>query len=268
MKEKEKEVKEVKEVKDEFGTEGFEEQEFTLQNIPVLSLAQSQTPEVVEGEIEGLKAGCLLNKAGKRSLGDSLELIVFKFWTGRTKFPPRESHAPIECFSPDNKTGLVYGNCKTCAFANFDLKERCLEQNFFVVGLASNPHELYRLIFAKSNKRTGTALINLLRSECSRIKAPIYGVKINLTTKRLKNEKQNAYYYVFNVAPSGVVDKSDYAELHNIFNEMTELRTKSLQDFEQAKEMRKNQPQETPESQESAEFSTDESENFSDSGIL
>lgn len=246
---------------DNMELEGFEEQELTIQSLPVLALAQSQTPEVAEGEIEGLKAGVLMNNVTKQPLGDSLELIVFKMWTGRTKFPPRGDNGPIECWSPDNTTGITYGDCKTCAFASFDIKDRCLEQNFFVVGLANNPRELYRLIFAKSNKRTGETLGKTLRIECSKTQSPIYGVKILLTTKRVKNEKANAYYYVYEVKPNGMVEDDKLAELRPIFLELTELRKKSLEDFkaacEAAKDMSIGGETEDESVQDTGEFKTD-----------
>ena len=242
--------KENEAVKESMELEGFEEQELTIQSLPVLALAQLQTPEVQDGSIEGLKAGVLMNNVTKQPIGETVELIVFKMWNGRTKFPPRGENGPLECWSPDTITGITYGECKNCAFAAFDMKDRCLEQNFFIVGRADNPRELYRLIFAKSNKKTGEMLGKTLRIECSKTKSPIYGVKIILSTKRVKNEKQNAYYYVFEVKPSGMVTEDQLAELRPIFLELTELRKKSLDDFKASCEAANTLGEEEPDAQE------------------
>lgn len=211
--------------------EGFEEDALTLQSIPVMALAQSQTPEVVEGEIEGLKAGVLMNSTTKQPMGDKVEVVVYKMWVGRTKFPPREDNGPIECYSPDGVKGRTYGECKTCAFSDFNLKDRCLEQNFFLVAPVDNPSEVYRLIFAKSNKRAGQTLVNTLRSECAKTKRPIYGVKIAISTKRVKNEKANAYYYVFETKVAGLIEKDAFLDYRPTFLQMTEIRKASLEDF-------------------------------------
>ena len=216
---------------DDDAMEGFEESEITLQTIPILALAQSQTPEVVEGEIEGLKAGVLMNNTTKMPIGSEVELIAFKLWPGRTKFPPRGDNGPIECFSPDGVCGRTYGECAKCGFRDFNLTDRCQDQRYFVVAPASNPNEMYRIIFAKSNFRTGKTLENTLKAECQKNKLPIYGVKFMLSTKRVKNEKANSYYYVFEVKPSGLVEKEMFEELRDKFREVTELRKNSVDEF-------------------------------------
>jgi hypothetical protein len=216
---------------EEYGMEGFEESAITLQTLPILALAQSQTPEVVEGEIEGLKAGVLMNNTTKLPLGAEIELIAYKLWPGRTKFPPRGDNGPIECFSPDNICGRTYGKCAECAFRDFNLKDKCQDQRFFVVAPAENPDEMYRLIFAKSNYKVGRTLENTLKSECQKNKLPIYGVKFKLSTKRLKNEASNSYYFVFEVKPVGLVDREHFPALSSNFKLVTELRKSSLDEF-------------------------------------
>lgn len=215
----------------EYVMEGFEESEVTLQSLPILTLAQSQTPEVVEGEIPGLKAGVLMNSTTKLPMGAEIEMIAYKLWPGRTKFPPRSEGGPIQCFSPDGINGRTYGTCKSCAFSDFALKDRCQDQKFFVVAPASNPSDLYRMIFAKSNFRVGKILENTLKSECNKRKLPIYGMKFILSTKRLKNESAGSYYYVFDVKPSEPMAKEDFAELSTNFKMITELRKDSLDEF-------------------------------------
>lgn len=219
------------EVEKDYGMEGFEESAITLQTLPILALAQSQTPEVVEGEIEGLKAGVLMNNTTKMPLGSEIELIAYKLWPGRTKFPPRGDNGPIECFSPDGVCGRTYGKCAECGFRDFSLKDKCQDQKFFVVAPVDNPHELYRLIFSKSNFKVGKTLENTLKAECQKNKFPIYGVKFKLTTKRVKNESSNSYYFVFEVKPSGLVDKAEFPKLSETFQLVTELRKDSLEEF-------------------------------------
>lgn len=215
----------------DYAMEGFEESAITLQSLPILALAQSQTPEVVEGETEGLKAGVLMNNTTKMPIGPEIELIAYKLWPGRTKFPPRGDNGPIECFSPDGLCGRTYGKCAECGFRDFNLKDKCQDQKFFVVAPADNPAELYRLIFAKSNFKVGKILENTLKAECQKNKLPIYGVKFKLSTKRVKNESSNSYYYVFEVKPAGVVDKAMFSELSDNFKTVTELRKDSLDEF-------------------------------------
>lgn len=211
--------------------EGFEESEITLQSMPILALAQSQTPEVVEGETEGLKAGVLMNNTTKMPIGAEIELIAYKLWPGRTKFPPRGDNGPIECFSPDGLCGRTYGKCSECAFRDFNLKDKCQDQRFFVVAPANNPDEMYRLIFAKSNFKVGRTLENTLKAECQKNKLPIYGVKFRLSTKRVKNESSNSYYFVFEVKPAGLMERDTLPALSENFKVVTELRKGNLDDF-------------------------------------
>lgn len=222
---------EVKENTEHYEMDGFEESAITMQTLPIMALAQSQTPEVVEGETEGLKAGVLMNNTTKLPLGAELDLIAYKLWPGRTKFPPRGDNGPIECFSPDGICGRTYGKCAECGFRDFSLKEKCQDQRFFVVAPDESPNEMYRLIFAKSNFKVGKTLENILKAECQKNKLPIYGVKFKLSTKRVKNEQANSYYYVFEVKPAGLVAKERLAELSANFRTVTDLRKESLEEF-------------------------------------
>lgn len=216
---------------DEFAMEGFEESELSIQTLPIITMAQAQTPEVQEAEIEGLVQGVLMNNTTKMPMGTSIDLVIYKMWEGRTKFPPRDSNGPIECYSPDGVVGRSYGKCRECAFADFELKDKCLQQHFFLVAPVTNPNEVYRLIMAKSNKTIGKKLVATMRSECSKHQAPLYGVKIQLSTKKVKNEKANAYYYIFDPKPLGMVPKEQWEELREVFLQMTDLRKDSITDF-------------------------------------
>ena len=217
----------------DLANEGFEDEKLTIQSIPVLQLAQAQTPEVAEGATEGLHAGSLMNNVTKLPIGDTVEVLVYKMWDGRAKFSPRDAGGMIECWSPDGVTGNVNGECATCPFSGFDLKDKCLEQDCFIVGLADNPHEVYRLIFSKSNKRMGAKFKSMIASECRKAGRPIYGVKMLISTKRVKNEKASAYYYVFDVKPAGLVEEEALTDIRGVYLQMTEIRKSSLEDFKE-----------------------------------
>ena len=212
--------------------EGFEENVQTLQSYPILTLAQSQTPEISEGNIPGLKIGSLMNSITKLPLPEKVDLVAYKIWRSRVKLPPRGEGSSIECFSPDEARGLAYGKCAQCQYAVFNLKDACKRQIVFMVSPVDEPNNLMRLIFWKSNYSTGNRLLKTLQSECARQKAKsIYEIKFSLSSKRVKSEAAGAYYYVFETAIGGKVELELMPTLKENFDTVTDLRKQNIETF-------------------------------------
>lgn len=212
--------------------EGFEENIQTIQSYPILTIAQSQTPEISEGNIPGLKIGSLMNSISKQPLPEKVELVAYKIWRSRVKLPARGEGSTIECFSPDEAQGMAYGKCAQCQYADFNLKDACKRQIVFIVSPKDEPNNIMRLIFWKSNYSTGNRLLKTLQSECARQKAKsIYEVSFTVSTKRVKSEAAGAYYYVFETAMGTKVEAELLPAFKESFDLVTDLRKQNIESF-------------------------------------
>lgn len=221
----------VDQVEEGFGREGFEEEEVRLSNLPVLTVTQSLTPEVVDGEIPGMKAGILMNSATKEPLGVSQKVRIYRLWNARVMLPPRgEGSFPI-CSSVDGKTGSKYGNCAGCPRKGFTA-DSCRDQGYFIGALESDPTQLIRLIMWKSSRANGRKLVKILSDKSKEHNTPIYSVVVTVSAVKKKNEKQNATYWVMDVEFDSVT--TDMEELKGIrpnFLEASELRERNIAEF-------------------------------------
>ena len=214
------------------GIEGFEDSTYKLSDLPIVMLAQPTSP-VISEENTGVKPGDLYNSVSKESYGSSVELIVYKAWPSRAKFPLRGASKGnmLECASPDGIRGGK-GNCKTCPFNNFQLRDRCMEQRTFVVALASDPNNLMRMIFARTSLSAGRQLEKQLAAKLTANDRPfIYGFTMVIGSKRERNETVGANYFIFTAAPGKLVDAAILPDLQEVFEEVSDLRKDDLARF-------------------------------------
>lgn len=214
-----------------FGREGFEEEEVRLSNLPVLAVTQSLTPEVVDGEIPGMKAGILMNSATKEPLGVSQKVRIYRLWNARVMLPPRgEGNFPI-CSSVDGKTGSKYGNCAGCPRKGFT-QDSCRDQGYFIGALESNPSQLIRLIMWKTSRANGRKLVKILSDKSKEHNTPIYSVVVTVSAEKKKNEKKNATYWIMDVEFDSVTtDIEELKEIRPYFLEASELRERNIAEF-------------------------------------
>lgn len=221
------------------GREGFEEEEVRLSNLPVITVTQSLTPEVVEGEIEGMKPGILMNSVTKEPLGVLQKMRIYRMWNARVMLPPRgEGNFPI-CSSVDGKTGSKYGRCAACMHKGIS-SSSCRDQGYFIGALADEPESLVRLIMWKSSRTSGRKLVKLLTDESKKHDTPIYSVVVNVIAAKRRNEKQNATYWIMDVElDSTTTDIDELKAIRPYFLEACELRERNISEFnaylEQAK---------------------------------
>ena len=212
--------------------EGFEENVQTIQSYPILTIAQSQTPEISEGNIPNLKVGSLMNSISKQPLPERVELVAHKIWRSRVKLPARGEGSTIECFSPDECQGMAYGKCAQCQYADFNLKDACKRQIVFMVTPKDEPTNLMRLIFWKSNYSTGNRLLKSLQNECARRGAKsIFEVSFFVSTKRVKSEAAGAYYFVFQTEMGEKVEGEVLVQFKETFDMVTDLRKENIESF-------------------------------------
>lgn len=214
--------------------DGFEDSSYSLSDLPLIVIGQPLSPAVMDAQAQ---QGDLYNSVTLEKLGDMkspVELVVYKAWPSRTKFAPRGTKGSIiECSSPDAITG-GRGECKKCPFNNFQMRDRCTEQRCFIVGLASDPGTLMRVIFSRSTYGVGRKLEKLLIAELKKLNIPAsYGHTVMLGVEKKKNDTTGAQYFAFTVELGKPVSAEQREELSQYGEEAANLRKESL---ERAKE--------------------------------
>lgn len=218
--------------------EGFEDSEVTLTSYPVITIAQSSTPEIQDGA-EGLSLGCLMNSVARNSLGSEMEVVVYKAWKSRVLMPPREQGSFPICYSVDGAVGSKGKKCSTCPHISFG-KDNCRDQVYLLVAPVNDPTNIFRLIFWKTSATMGKKFLKIAQAEGQKKGIPLYGMTFKLSTLKKRNEAQKSTYYVFNIELANFLDKATYLGLRSTFLVANDLRNKNVETFYEFIEATKN----------------------------
>lgn len=199
----------------EEGFEGLDDMgiEATVTSLPFVSLLQALSPAVSSGEVEGARAGLLINSMTSELYGQSLEVIVYRPWRSRCIMPPREEGSFPICSTLDMKQGihqdLGLKDCATCELKGIS-NDSCRDQYWFIVAPANDPSNLMRMNMWKSSAPAGRKLLSLIAAESRKYAAKakgIYQLKFKIESKKVTSKTGNVYY-VFDVSAAGMVDES------------------------------------------------------------
>jgi hypothetical protein len=213
----------------DFSKEGFEDSEVTLTSYPVITIAQSSTPEIQEGT-EGLSLGCLMDSVARTSLGSEMEIVVYKAWKSRVLMPPREQGSFPLCYSVDGAMGSKGKECSTCPHVRFG-KDNCRDQVYLLVAPVNDPKNIFRLIFWKTSATMGKKFLKIAQAEGNKRGIPLYGMTFKLTTAKKRNEAQKSTYFVFNIELANFLDKTVYLGLRPTFLVANDLRNNNVKTF-------------------------------------
>lgn len=201
--------------------------------LPRLVLAQSQTPEVINGEENGygITNGCLFDNLTKQVLakpGEVLEIIPIILGKSRMYLQPFNEGGGILCRADDAVTarpggiGKDEGNaptndCGTCVLKEFDEAKGKPECSLFYNVIVLLPSHGYAA-YIWSTKHTGVKVVKRFLSTAKQVGVDLFALKFGLTTVTQKSDKFT--WKNFDFKPLGFVDETEYARAEGFFKSL------------------------------------------------
>lgn len=168
--------------------------------IPRVRLLQGMSQSVVDGVG---KIGELQDSLSGESLGESIEVAIFKKKTGAIYFEAGEG---MKCKSDDGLTSIRGDRCTQCPFGEYwgqwkgDTPPKCAQTHDFmavtVATLAGTDVRPLVISFSKTSLKVGRRLAQMLAM--NKLKGHTYNSTIRLASEKVKNDKGT--YAQFTVA--------------------------------------------------------------------